>query len=411
MPLKTDPPLSSPFRMSKRILAVASTALFLLTACNQGPAGVTVGNSLMVKEKTIVENAASADTLKTLVGAVRSAKLETTLAGEGPFTVFAPTDQAFAALPEGALQALLKPENADLLTQLLTYHVVPGKVLTNQMTNGMRLRTTEGKELTIETDGKGMVKVNGVQVAIADVPASNGVVHVIDAVLLPPVGGETVSSSSSSSSMDQGTMNHSSSAQAQVQSSTRGSSSVVVGVMMEKGVMYRILDNGVKEQQKVEMQMENGIRVKPDGSLTSPDGRTAKLEEGQVLAMNGTVGPAKDGLPRPATASSSAAQKPAGPEYGVYTEGVVGNGKTSVLFFHAEWCPVCRGDDKKIADWYAKETFKVATYRVNYDTSEPLKKKYGVTYQHTFVKIDGTGKAIQTVQNPTEDQLLSLLRG
>ncbi len=106
-----------------------------------------------------------------------------TLKGDGPFTVFAPTDEAFAALPEGTVEELLKPENRDQLTAILTYHVVPGKVMSGDLSNGMEAGTVQGSNVTIMTDGG--VTVEGANVVTADVEATNGVIHVIDAVILP----------------------------------------------------------------------------------------------------------------------------------------------------------------------------------------------------------------------------------
>lgn len=413
--------------MSKHLLATAAVALVVLSACGKAaaPASVTVGGAAMVKEKSIVENASNADNLKTLVAAVKTAKLDATLSETGPFTVFAPTDTAFAALPAGTLQALLKPENSDLLTQLLTYHVVPGKLMVADLTNGMRLRTAEGHELVIGVNGK-TVTVNGVAVSISDVPASNGVVHVIDAVLLPPVGDAAVSSSMNSSgavmmdhdmSSSAAMMDHASSAPAtNTASSSPAATSgqgAVVGVTMDKGVMYRMLDNGERTELRTDMKLANGITVMSDGKVTSPDGRTATMKDGQVLTINGDLGEAKDGVPTPlktGTSSSAAAATTTGAQYGVYTEGVVGNGKTSLLFFHATWCPECKKSDADLAKIYAGTTAKISTYRVDYDTSGPLKQKYGVTTQHTFVLIDGTGKAIKTVIGPSEDALKTLVQ-
>ncbi|MEM9389553.1 MAG: fasciclin domain-containing protein [Bacteroidota bacterium] len=134
--------------------------------------------------KDIVALAAGTDILSTLVAAVQAGELVETLQGEGPFTVFAPTNEAFAALPEGTLDNLLLPENKDQLVAILTYHVVAGKVMSTDLTDGMTAATVNGAEVTITTvDG---AKVNGAGVASADIEASNGVVHVIDAVLLPP---------------------------------------------------------------------------------------------------------------------------------------------------------------------------------------------------------------------------------
>lgn len=132
---------------------------------------------------TIVDIAASAPDFSTLVAAVQAAGLVETLSGEGPFTVFAPTNEAFAALPAGVLDALLLPENKDLLVQILTYHAVSGTVMAADVMAG-EVATVEGQNITIATDGG--VTVNGAAVLQTDIVASNGVIHVIDAVLLPP---------------------------------------------------------------------------------------------------------------------------------------------------------------------------------------------------------------------------------
>ena len=117
-------------------------------------------------------------------GVVPQWDLATTLQGKGPYTVFAPTDQAFQGLPKGTLDTLLKPANKDQLTSVLTYHVVPGKVTAAQLKDGQELTTVNGEKLTVSIDGK-TVKVGDATVTKADVPASNGVVHVIDTVLQP----------------------------------------------------------------------------------------------------------------------------------------------------------------------------------------------------------------------------------
>ena len=133
--------------------------------------------------KDIVDTAVEAGSFTTLVAAVEAAGLVETLKGEGPFTVFAPTDEAFAALPEGTVESLLLQENKDQLVAILTYHVVAGKVMSTDLTNEMMAPTVQGSELTIMTEGG--VTVNGANVVTADIKASNGVIHVIDAVLLP----------------------------------------------------------------------------------------------------------------------------------------------------------------------------------------------------------------------------------
>ncbi|MEM6638235.1 MAG: fasciclin domain-containing protein [Pseudomonadota bacterium] len=135
------------------------------------------------QSKDIVDTAVNAGSFGTLVAAVQAAGLVETLKGDGPFTVFAPTDEAFSALPEGTVESLLLPENKDQLVQILTYHVVPGKVMSTDLSNNMMAATVEGTDVTIMTEGG--VTVNGASVVSADIEASNGVIHVIDQVILP----------------------------------------------------------------------------------------------------------------------------------------------------------------------------------------------------------------------------------
>lgn len=136
-------------------------------------------------EATIVEIASGDSTFSTLVAAIKAAELAETLSAEGPYTVFAPTDEAFAALPEGTVEELLKPENKDQLVQLLTYHVVPAKVLSTEIQPGA-VETVQGEPLEIAVDADtNTVKVNDATVVKTDIVGSNGVIHVIDAVVIP----------------------------------------------------------------------------------------------------------------------------------------------------------------------------------------------------------------------------------
>ena len=132
----------------------------------------------------IVDTAVSAGSFSTLVTAVQAAGLVETLKGEGPFTVFAPTDQAFAALPEGTVETLLMPENRDQLIAVLTYHVVPGKVMSSDLA-GKKLTAETVNGQSVEINAFSGVKVDNASVTKADIEASNGVIHVIDAVILP----------------------------------------------------------------------------------------------------------------------------------------------------------------------------------------------------------------------------------
>jgi uncharacterized surface protein with fasciclin (FAS1) repeats len=132
----------------------------------------------------IVETAVNHGSFKTLVAAVTAAELVETLSGEGPFTVFAPLDEAFAALPPGTVESLIEPANKTKLQGILTYHVVAGKVMSTDLSDGMKAKTVNGAEITIHLkDGK--VLINDAEVVVANVEADNGVIHVINKVILP----------------------------------------------------------------------------------------------------------------------------------------------------------------------------------------------------------------------------------
>ncbi|RZL60530.1 MAG: fasciclin domain-containing protein [Variovorax sp.] len=178
-------------RLASLTLAVAMTA-----GAVAATAQVMVGGAPMLATKDIIDNAVNSKDHTTLVAAVKAAGLVETLKGPGPFTVFAPTNAAFAALPAGTVDTLLKPENKGTLTTILTYHVVPGKLdaaaLTKQITDGKgtaMLKTVAGGSLTAKASGgKVMItdeKGGSATVTIADVYQSNGVIHVVDKVLLP----------------------------------------------------------------------------------------------------------------------------------------------------------------------------------------------------------------------------------
>jgi len=136
------------------------------------------------EDKDIVDLAVSTDMLSTLVSAVKQAELVMTLKGEGPYTVFAPTNEAFAELPDGVLELLLMPANKDKLVKILTYHVVAGNITSDQLTDGQLAETVEGSDVVV-TKKQGKVKINNADVLKANVVAKNGVVHVINKVLLP----------------------------------------------------------------------------------------------------------------------------------------------------------------------------------------------------------------------------------
>ena len=135
-------------------------------------------------DKTVVENAVNNENFSTLVAAVKAAGLAETLSGSGPFTVFAPTNAAFEKLPAGTVEKLLKPENKGQLVKVLTYHVVPGKVMAKDVVKLNKATTVEGSDVTIAVSG-GTVTVDNAKVIKTDINSSNGVIHVIDTVILP----------------------------------------------------------------------------------------------------------------------------------------------------------------------------------------------------------------------------------
>ena len=163
--------------------ALAVSAIALPTIAKEMT--VEVGGAPMYPSKNIIQNAVNSKDHTTLVAAVKAAGLVDTLSGKGPFTVFAPTNDAFAKLPAGTVESLLKPENKAKLTAILTYHVVPGAVKAEQVTKLDEAKTVNGAMVKVSTD-HGKVMINDANVVNADIPASNGVIHVIDTVILPP---------------------------------------------------------------------------------------------------------------------------------------------------------------------------------------------------------------------------------
>lgn len=176
--------------MKKKVLALATASILALSACgaDDSSSDTTVAapdtTEMTTEPGTVVEVAQGNADFSTLVAAITAAGLGEALSAEGPFTVFAPTNAAFEALPEGLLEKLLLPENKEVLTKILTYHVVAAKVMAADVAAG-DVETLEGSTIAITVDGG--VKINGSStVTSTDIPASNGVIHVIDAVIVPP---------------------------------------------------------------------------------------------------------------------------------------------------------------------------------------------------------------------------------
>jgi uncharacterized surface protein with fasciclin (FAS1) repeats len=187
---------SAALTLTATLLATGSLALTSAPGFSQEKT-VTVGGAPMYPSKNIVENAVNSKDHTTLVAAVKAAGLVDTLAGKGPYTVFAPTNAAFEKLPKGTVETLVKPESKQMLTGILTYHVVPGKLsgadLAKQVKDGggkAMLKTASGGQLTVMDAGGGKLSVTDAKggksmVTIADVNQSNGVIHVVDTVLMP----------------------------------------------------------------------------------------------------------------------------------------------------------------------------------------------------------------------------------
>ena len=161
------------------------TGFFIAVFGMMSMATVNAGGHKSAKKMDIVDTAVDNGSFNTLAAALQAADLVDALKGDGPFTVFAPTDEAFAKLPEGTLEDLLKPENKEQLTAILLYHVVPGKIMSGDISGEAKPETLQGSSVDVVASGSG-VTVNGANVVGADVKASNGVIHVIDSVILPP---------------------------------------------------------------------------------------------------------------------------------------------------------------------------------------------------------------------------------
>src|SRR5512145_2653042 len=164
--------------MLKKTFAFAAVAAVVLTVAASGTTAVRA------ETRDVVDTAIAAGSFKTLAKALDAAGLVTTLKGAGPFTVFAPTDEAFAKLPDGTLETLLKPENKEKLRRILTYHVVPGKVMASDVVKLESAKAVSGDAITVKVQD-GVVQVDGAKVVKTDIAATNGVIHVIDSVILP----------------------------------------------------------------------------------------------------------------------------------------------------------------------------------------------------------------------------------
>ena len=171
--------------LSLSLFVAFFTAQTISAQCSSSAKTAKVVQASEMSKPDIVDLAVSTDFLSTLVAAVQAGDLVGVLKGDGPYTVFAPTNDAFAALPEGTVENLLKPENKDQLVAILTYHVVPGIVRSTDLSDGQMATTVQGSDIKVSINKDG-VMINQAKVTAADIEASNGIVHVIDQVILPP---------------------------------------------------------------------------------------------------------------------------------------------------------------------------------------------------------------------------------
>lgn len=170
--------------MNKLIARGALSLVAVFALSGTSAAQYSASKSYGEYEKDIVETAVAAGSFQTLVAAVKAAGLVETLQGDGPFTVFAPTDDAFAKLPEGTVESLLKPENRDKLVAILTYHVVPGRLMASDVVGSSYLKTVQGQKIKVALKGD-KAMVDDAVILKTDIETSNGVIHVIDSVILP----------------------------------------------------------------------------------------------------------------------------------------------------------------------------------------------------------------------------------
>jgi len=185
---------------------------------------------------------------------------------------------------------------------------------------------------------------------------------------------------------------------------------VVLGVVAAAIAGYLVLQEGPRDTNDT---MEKEDAMMEDDAMKNDDDAAMKKDEGMMQSSDAMM-KKDEGMMQSSDAmmkKDEAAMEKSSAAYLAYSDGVIGNGKTSVLFFHASWCPSCRQGDKDLAGIYGKGNAKVNTYKVDYDTSTELKQRYGVTYQHTFVLIDGQGKALKTLQGASAAELAALING
>lgn len=196
------------------------------------------------------------------------------------------------------------------------------------------------------------------------------------------------------------------------------------GVTMKGGAMLVVTD-GEMSRMEEDVAYEDGTSVKVDGTVTLADGTVLMLPEGMMVTVDGRLRMlnAFDGAAASAvimapsfqdsgdtTASSAPSAAATSATYTVYTDAVLKDGKTKVLFFAAGWCPECKEHDAALKTWFPSGEFTRSVYKVDYDTAKDLKAKYNVVYQHTFVVVDGQGNKVSSIQRPTDEQLKALLK-
>jgi thioredoxin 1 len=179
-----------------------------------------------------------------------------------------------------------------------------------------------------------------------------------------------------------------------------------IGIVIAVVAGYAVFD--IYSGSNTDMMQKDTMMKSESSMMTRPEDSMMKKDDGAMMKSEGAM--MKEDSMMKSESSAMGNQPVARATYAAYAEGVIGNGSTSLLFFHAPWCPNCRTADKDLVSIYADGTASISTYKVDYDTAAALKSRYGVTYQHTFVLIDGEGNALKTVSGPTASALAALVK-
>ncbi len=379
---------------------------------------IDAGDDMSGSEETrnIVQLASETDDLSTLATAVAAGGLVGTLTANGPFTVFAPTNTAFDALPEGTLETLLEEENQLELQNILKFHVVSGAYMAGDLSDGMQVPTANGDTLTISIVGE-TVMVGSATVVSADIPASNGVVHVIDTVLLPGEDEEMAME-------DDPFMYEAYSEAAFAAAQSEGKSSAIffhadwcpTCAAMESTInenMDNLPDGSVMLKADFDTEkdllQEYGVTMQSTVIFFDSAGmETARAMDPSVDEMIDNLQPAdeEDNVVMEADTEQFA--------YVDYSPSAFtaaqADGKNSAIFFHADWCPTCAAMESTINENMDNLPDGSVILKADYDTETDLRQAYGVTTQSTVIFFDSAGMETARAMDPSVDDMVTYLQ-